>query len=152
MHRYWRNTASRPGTLPRPRVSCWHSDDSSRCRRREASPGVSDRRRHQSLAKPRLVEAGTDASSPSTQEPEGSALPYNEQRCVRGNPDQRRDRAAQSSYVRRSRLMAGRLAEKVIVVTGAARGIGRGCAEMLAREGARVVIGDVRAAEATAVV
>ena len=32
---------------------------------------------------------------------------------------------------------------KVVVVTGAARGIGRGCAEMLAREGARVVIGDV---------
>src|SRR5438309_907385 len=36
---------------------------------------------------------------------------------------------------------------KVAVVTGAARGIGRGCAETLAREGARVVIGDVRAAE-----
>lgn len=39
--------------------------------------------------------------------------------------------------------MAGRVAGKVIVVTGAARGIGRGCAEMLAAEGARVVIGDV---------
>ncbi len=46
--------------------------------------------------------------------------------------------------------MAGRLAGKVIVVTGAARGIGRGCAEMLAREGARVVIGDVRDDEGTA--
>ena len=39
--------------------------------------------------------------------------------------------------------MAGRVAGKVIVVTGAARGIGRGCAELLASEGARVVIGDV---------
>lgn len=39
---------------------------------------------------------------------------------------------------------------KVAVVTGAARGIGRGCAELLAREGARVVIGDVRAAEGAA--
>jgi NAD(P)-dependent dehydrogenase (short-subunit alcohol dehydrogenase family) len=38
----------------------------------------------------------------------------------------------------------GRLAGKVIVVTGAAQGIGRGCAEVLASEGARVVIGDVR--------
>ncbi len=37
-----------------------------------------------------------------------------------------------------------RLTDKVAVVTGAAQGIGRGCAEMLAREGARVVIGDVR--------
>lgn len=39
--------------------------------------------------------------------------------------------------------MAGRMAGKVAVVTGAARGIGRGCAELLAQEGARVVIGDV---------
>ncbi|MDB5074044.1 MAG: Short-chain dehydrogenase/reductase [Chloroflexi bacterium] len=46
--------------------------------------------------------------------------------------------------------MAGRMAGKVVVVTGAARGIGRGCAEMLAREGARVVIGDVRADEGAA--
>jgi NAD(P)-dependent dehydrogenase (short-subunit alcohol dehydrogenase family) len=48
--------------------------------------------------------------------------------------------------------MAGRLAGKVVVVTGAARGIGRGCAEMLAREGASVVIGDVRADEGAATV
>jgi NAD(P)-dependent dehydrogenase (short-subunit alcohol dehydrogenase family) len=46
--------------------------------------------------------------------------------------------------------MPGRMAGKVVVVTGAARGIGRGCAEMLAREGARVVIGDVRADEGMA--
>ena len=37
----------------------------------------------------------------------------------------------------------GRMAGKVVVVTGAARGIGRGCAEMLAREGACVAIGDI---------
>ena len=42
--------------------------------------------------------------------------------------------------------MNGRMAGKVVVVTGAARGIGRGCAEVLATEGARVVIGDRDAA------
>jgi NAD(P)-dependent dehydrogenase (short-subunit alcohol dehydrogenase family) len=41
-------------------------------------------------------------------------------------------------------MAEGRVAGKVIVVTGAAQGIGRGCAEMLAREGASLVIGDVR--------
>ncbi len=39
--------------------------------------------------------------------------------------------------------MAGRVAGKVAVVTGAAQGIGKGCAELLAHEGARVVIGDI---------
>ncbi|HEY4383497.1 MAG TPA: SDR family oxidoreductase [Ktedonobacteraceae bacterium] len=40
--------------------------------------------------------------------------------------------------------MAGRVQGKVAVVTGAAQGIGRGCAEMLAREGARVIIADLQ--------
>ncbi|HWE62470.1 MAG TPA: SDR family NAD(P)-dependent oxidoreductase [Chloroflexota bacterium] len=48
--------------------------------------------------------------------------------------------------------MAGRVADKVAIVTGAALGIGRGCAQLLAREGARVVIGDVREQEGEAVV
>lgn len=38
--------------------------------------------------------------------------------------------------------MPGRLAGKIAVVTGGAQGIGRGCVEMMAREGAAVVIGD----------
>jgi NAD(P)-dependent dehydrogenase (short-subunit alcohol dehydrogenase family) len=42
--------------------------------------------------------------------------------------------------------MTDRLAGKVIVLTGGAQGIGRGCALMLAQEGARVVIGDIDAA------
>ena len=40
---------------------------------------------------------------------------------------------------------------RVAIVTGAAQGIGRACAERLAREGARVVLADVNAAEAKAV-
>src|SRR5437899_7964962 len=49
-------------------------------------------------------------------------------------------------------MMAGRVHGKVAVVTGAAQGIGRGCAEMLAREGARVIIGDVQQDAGQAVV
>jgi 3-oxoacyl-[acyl-carrier protein] reductase len=45
----------------------------------------------------------------------------------------------------------GELSEKVVVVTGAARGIGRCIAETLAKDGARVVLGDMRGAEAEAV-
>jgi 2-deoxy-D-gluconate 3-dehydrogenase len=40
--------------------------------------------------------------------------------------------------------MGSRVRDKVAVVTGAAQGIGRGCAEMLAGEGARVVVADVQ--------
>src|SRR4029453_1212317 len=36
---------------------------------------------------------------------------------------------------------------KVAIVTGASQGIGRACAERLAREGARVVLCDVNAAQ-----
>lgn len=43
-----------------------------------------------------------------------------------------------------------RLVGKVAVVTGGARGIGGATAELLARDGAQVVIGDLRAAEASA--
>jgi NAD(P)-dependent dehydrogenase (short-subunit alcohol dehydrogenase family) len=38
--------------------------------------------------------------------------------------------------------MPGRMRDKVVVITGAAQGIGRGCAELLARVAARVVNGD----------
>jgi NAD(P)-dependent dehydrogenase (short-subunit alcohol dehydrogenase family) len=48
--------------------------------------------------------------------------------------------------------MTQRLHEKVVVITGAAQGIGRNCAQMAASEGAYVVIGDIQqeAGEATA--
>ena len=46
--------------------------------------------------------------------------------------------------------MAGRVRDKVVVITGAAQGIGRGCAELLAQEGARVMIGDVQEAAGAA--
>jgi 3(or 17)beta-hydroxysteroid dehydrogenase len=42
--------------------------------------------------------------------------------------------------------MSGRVEEKVAIVTGAASGIGRGTAQVLASEGARVVITDVNEA------
>lgn len=44
-----------------------------------------------------------------------------------------------------------RLRDKVVVVTGGAQGIGRACSTLLAREGAAVVIGDIRADEGEAV-
>lgn len=40
--------------------------------------------------------------------------------------------------------MSNRLAGKVVVVTGAAQGIGFGCAELIASEGASVVLGDIQ--------
>ena len=43
-----------------------------------------------------------------------------------------------------------RLADKIAIVTGAARGIGRACAERFAREGATVVLSDVDAAAGVA--
>ncbi len=44
--------------------------------------------------------------------------------------------------------MGGRVAGKVAVITGAASGIGRACAELLAREGASVVVADIEGAAA----
>ena len=41
--------------------------------------------------------------------------------------------------------MSNRVQDKVAVITGAAQGIGYGCAELLAREGASVIIGDKNA-------
>ncbi|HWA62109.1 MAG TPA: glucose 1-dehydrogenase [Caulobacteraceae bacterium] len=48
--------------------------------------------------------------------------------------------------------MAGRVEGKVALVTGGASGIGRGCAETLAREGATVVVTDVQDDKGQAVV
>ncbi len=48
------------------------------------------------------------------------------------------------------RMRKGRLEGKVIVVTGAAQGIGFACARMLADEGASVVVSDIRPAEGEA--
>ena len=46
--------------------------------------------------------------------------------------------------------MAGRLADKVVLITGGASGIGLASAEACAREGARVVITDINAGEGAA--
>ncbi len=48
--------------------------------------------------------------------------------------------------------MAGRVAGKVALVTGGASGIGQGCAELLAAEGAKVVVTDVQVERGKAVV
>jgi len=40
--------------------------------------------------------------------------------------------------------MSNRLREKVVIVTGAAQGIGLGCAKLIAAEGAKVVLGDIQ--------
>jgi NAD(P)-dependent dehydrogenase (short-subunit alcohol dehydrogenase family) len=44
-------------------------------------------------------------------------------------------------------MKKGRVEGKVIVVTGAAQGIGFACARMLAEEGASVVVADIKQAE-----
>ncbi|WP_276321601.1 SDR family NAD(P)-dependent oxidoreductase [Kerstersia gyiorum] len=46
----------------------------------------------------------------------------------------------------------GRVAGKVALVTGAALGIGKASAELLAREGAKVVVTDLKVEEGQAVV
>src|SRR5205807_10528827 len=51
--------------------------------------------------------------------------------------------------------MSNRLQEKVVIVTGAAQGIGFGCARLLAAEGAAVVLGDIqkeRVEQSTAII
>ncbi len=40
--------------------------------------------------------------------------------------------------------MSNRLSDKVVIVTGAAQGIGFGCANLIASEGAAVMLGDVQ--------
>lgn len=48
--------------------------------------------------------------------------------------------------------MAGRLADKVAIVTAAGQGIGRACAMRFVAEGARVIVNDIRPDAAEAVV
>jgi NAD(P)-dependent dehydrogenase (short-subunit alcohol dehydrogenase family) len=47
-------------------------------------------------------------------------------------------------------MRKGRVEGKIIVVTGAAQGIGFACARMLAEEGASVVLSDIKQAEGEA--
>lgn len=53
--------------------------------------------------------------------------------------------------LQRGRWSMGRLSGKVAIVTGAASGLGRAVAELYAREGAAVVVADVRADEGATV-
>lgn len=46
--------------------------------------------------------------------------------------------------------MSKRTQDKVVIITGGAQGIGFGCAELLAREGAKIVIADINAAKGEA--
>lgn len=48
--------------------------------------------------------------------------------------------------------MTGRLKNKVAIVTGAAQGIGRACAQLFVQEGARVVVADIKDEDGLAVV
>lgn len=48
--------------------------------------------------------------------------------------------------------MSNRVAKKVAIVTGGAQGIGRGCAQLLASEGASVVIADIHDGKAEALI
>src|SRR5687768_10723102 len=48
--------------------------------------------------------------------------------------------------------MTNRLKDKVAVITGAAQGIGRACAQLFAREGSRVVLADIQDEKGLAVV
>jgi NAD(P)-dependent dehydrogenase (short-subunit alcohol dehydrogenase family) len=57
----------------------------------------------------------------------------------------------QTTYLR-VLIMAERVNGKVAIVTGAAQGIGRACALLLAREGARVVVADIQDEKGLAVV
>ena len=38
----------------------------------------------------------------------------------------------------------GKLQDKIVIITGAASGIGKGCAELFAQEGATVVVTDIQ--------
>jgi NAD(P)-dependent dehydrogenase (short-subunit alcohol dehydrogenase family) len=48
--------------------------------------------------------------------------------------------------------MAGRLADKIAIVTAAGQGIGQACAMRFAAEGARVIVNDIRPEAAEEVV